>query len=315
MKHEHPLRKQYTAVRLTDAERASMRAAVHAHIHPSIQGSIRSPFRSFMYAATRPVAALLVVSCIGVTTSGVTYASQSALPDEALYPVKMFAEHVETLFAQTSHARVQTAGAHALRRIQEATRMHLEKRMTAEHEQQLSESVREELVRISHVVATQDTDTSTARESAVVLAKVVGYTNVLNQTVSDELSEAQELSFAKATTGVTAEAGHSSPLVDQIEFFVDTHEDAIADAVSNDADIVAEHFIGEIGENLLAETPDPLVEATVAAVISSERIMDMFPSEKGERVLHALADMAEGSASVEAFNAHAAVDSDHLQNI
>lgn len=311
MKHEHSLKKHYTSVRLSDDERAAVRGAIHAHIQ-SKRKSILSPFHAVVFSATRPVAALLIVSCIGVGTSGVSYASKTALPDETLYSVKLFTERIETAFAQTSHAQVKTAGAHALRRIQEATRMHLEGRMTTEHEQSLSESIREELVRISHVVATQDTDTSTARESAVVLAKVVGYTNVLSQ--SARPNEGPTNTMARVNAAPTFEES-TSPLVEQIEFFVDTHEDAIAEAVSNDTNIVADHFIGEIGANLLEETPDPLVEATVTAVIASERIIDMFPAEKGERVLHALADMAEGSASVEAMNAHTAVDSGHLQNI
>lgn len=300
MKHNHILNKHYTSVRLTDAERTTIHAAIQAHMHVRTK-AVPSPLSSFFYTARRPVAALLLVSFLGITTSGVSYAAQTSLPDESLYPIKILTERIETVFAQTSHAQVRTAGAHALRRIQEATRMHLEGRMTHQHEQALSEAVREELVRISEVVATQQSDTYTARESAIVLAKVVGYTNVLNQTTTPIQAPVDDAQVA--STSAQHVTTHASPLVEQIEFFVETHEDAIAAAVSNDANIVADHFIGEIGAVFLEETPDPLVEATVTAVIASEGIVDMFPAEKGDRVLHALADMAEGSASAEVLNA------------
>ncbi len=312
MKHNHILKKHYTSVHLTDVERASIRTAIHSHIQLHA-ASIPSPFASFFHVASKPVAAMLIISFIGATTSGMSYAAQSALPDESLYPLKMLTERIETAFAQTSHAQVRVAGEHAIRRIQEATRMHLEGRMTEQHEDTLTESVRGELVRISGVVAEQSSDTPTARESAIVLAKVVGYTNVLTQTAGPAGGGVD--TAAARMIAVGAEEQHTSPLVQQIEFFVDTHEDAIAEAVSNDGNIIAEHFISEIGASLLEETPDPLVEATVNAVISSERVMEMFPAEKGKRVLHALADMAEGSASVDVLNAQVDVDSTPLQNI
>lgn len=314
MKHNNRLTQHYASVRLTAEERADMQSAILAHMHAP-KGAIRSPFYALISPyTTRPVAALLVVAILGISTSGITYASQSALPDEALYSVKRLSERVETLLARTSHSQVETAGRHALKRIQEATQMHIEGRMTSDHEIALSDSVREELLRVSHVVAIQEDDTPTARESAVVLAKVVGYTNVLNQASAEESIEIGP--SAQALTGVSdaLSGGRVSPLVEQIEFFVDSHEDAIAEAVSNDANIVAENFIGEIGATLLKQTPDPLVEATITAVIVSENALDMFPEEKGSRVLHALADMAEGTATVEVMNTQSASHS-HLQNI
>lgn len=313
MKHNHPLIKQYTSIHLSEDERAHIHSALIEHMRVSKRATPSPFYVSFIPHATRPVAALLVVAILGISTSGITYASQSALPDETLYSVKRFSERVETLFARTAHSQVRTAGGHALRRIQEATRMHIEGRMTADHESTLSESVREELLRISHVVATQENDTPTARESAVVLAKVVGYTNVLNQASAPEVpSELNAVAHRIVSdTHVTTSV---SPLVEQLEFFVDSHEDAIAEAVSNDVNIVAEHFIGEMGAAFLEESPDPLVEATITAVISSESVLDMFPAEKGTRVLHALADMAEGTATVELMNTQT-VSHEHLQNI
>ncbi len=304
MKHKHPFTRHYTTVHLRVEEREHIRAHIRSHIART-KLSVKSPFSvPFLSTFSRPVAAVLIVTLCGISTSGVTYAAQSALPDETLYPVKRFSERIESMLARTSHAQVKTAGAHALARIQEATHMHLEGRMTTEIEEELSDSIRGELLAISHVVARQEEDTPTARESAIVLGKVVGYTNVLNQTIQTEgdAIEAESVMQMK----VAAVDPQTSPLVEQIEYFVDTHEDAIAGAVSNDNAIVAEHFISEIGSAFLQESPDPLVEATITAVVSSEHVSDIFPSEKGSRVLHALADMAEGTATAEALSAHTA---------
>ncbi|MFM2414558.1 MAG: hypothetical protein RI911_251 [Candidatus Parcubacteria bacterium] len=303
MKHKHTLRDLYSSVNLYEEERDNMRMHVMTHVRE--QGSCKpSPYFPFLVlpSSQKTIAGLFLSLTVLVGTGGVSYASSEALPGDRLYAFKKIGESIESMAAFSSESVVRTAGKHALRRIKETTSLKAKGPISPEIELDIAQSLQKNLNTISTIVQTQGPDTATAQESAVALGKIVGYTNVLSYVDAQGhfTTEVENFSRSALVTEVAAsEAGAValSPVITVAEAFVAEHEDVIAEAVTNDAEIVAEQFVTTISDAVLSETTDPLTKATIQAIVASETIGMFVAEQKGARVLHALADMAEGEAS------------------
>lgn len=120
----HPLIASAAALSLSKDEKVAMKADLllfmerhHARTQDAQQSSV--PFWSvFSFLLRLPVAACFVLL---IGASGVAYASQSALPGTALYPLKIhMLEAVATTLAQSPKAQAQLQADLALERLREA---------------------------------------------------------------------------------------------------------------------------------------------------------------------------------------------------
>lgn len=90
---------------------------------------------------TRMIIALLVAFGL---TAGTSFAAQSTLPGDTLYPVKIHLnEGVEALVAVGAKADAEVKAKHALTRLEEAGKLNAEGRLTAEHKGEVEQRFRE----------------------------------------------------------------------------------------------------------------------------------------------------------------------------
>ncbi len=106
-------------ISMTSTERARIRSGLQSYIlkHPT---SIQSPFWSvfFMRPALAGLAGLVILLGSGASLS---FASQESLPDEALYPIKIFREELVSLTKTTPKEKADYSIVRVETRLQEAT--------------------------------------------------------------------------------------------------------------------------------------------------------------------------------------------------
>lgn len=116
------LQNEANKLRMTPAERATMKALIFGVPSPATVAPAQSPYFIFSYQFlhTRVLAgALAVVLVFG--GAGTTAAAQGALPGDWLYPVKVSVnEAVEVALATTPKARAEVSAKLAERRVEEA---------------------------------------------------------------------------------------------------------------------------------------------------------------------------------------------------
>lgn len=135
------IKKAADSVRLSDKERRDMSYVVreymaHKPIPRGEYSSISIQWFSFAWIQ-RPVAAALAL--VFIFSSGVSYAAESALPGDALYPVKtMINESVKVALATDTEAKANVQIELAERRIEEAAVLASENRLDAETQSALA---------------------------------------------------------------------------------------------------------------------------------------------------------------------------------
>ena len=120
---------------LTDAERAAIRADFIAHMRarPYTQTRAENPLQTIaFFLFKKPAAITLCLSLVVFGAGSVAYASNNSLPGEALYTIKVnVVEEVKSAFlSKEKKARFEVE--RTARRIQEATKLASENRLTPE---------------------------------------------------------------------------------------------------------------------------------------------------------------------------------------
>lgn len=133
-------------IRLSEAARERVRAelSAYADLHAMpVAGAHSFDLGAFVMAAlirSRPFAAgaLAVLIALG-TGSSATFAAESALPGEALYPVKVLVnEPVAAVFAGSGEAKARYHAKLAVRRVEEAVALEARGALTTDVEQALA---------------------------------------------------------------------------------------------------------------------------------------------------------------------------------
>ena len=146
-------------IRLSDEAKNGIRANLLAHMHahpaseavPSPYLSYFAPYTSFTFGRAPAFAlALILVLAVG---GGTAYASEGALPGDALYPVKVgIIELARKILAMTSQTKAEVSISIALTRLHEAEQLSAQSRLTAsssaELQQRFDESLAEAFVHL-----------------------------------------------------------------------------------------------------------------------------------------------------------------------
>ncbi|MBI5155998.1 hypothetical protein HZA45_01850 [Candidatus Peregrinibacteria bacterium] len=144
-------------IRLTPAERATMLT----HIL-----STPAPQRFSLLFSMKQLAAVCAAFVL-VAGSGITYAAESSLPGDVLYPVKDVTERLRGTLAVNAKAKAEWHSTLALRRLEEGETLAAQGRLTAETEAELTERFRGHADEVAQDIALlADTDES---ESAATL--------------------------------------------------------------------------------------------------------------------------------------------------
>ncbi len=119
-------------VRLTPAEREAMLRSIL---------STPAPWSFSLLFSMKQMAAVCAAFVL-VAGSGITYAAESALPGDVLYPVKDVTERLRGTLAVNAKAKAEWHSTLALRRLEEGETLAAQGRLTAEAEVQLTERFR-----------------------------------------------------------------------------------------------------------------------------------------------------------------------------
>ncbi len=113
-------------VRLTTEEKTQMRSALLEHMHagvPTPGRPVPSPYFAFSIFHVRAFAGALIVVFL-VSTGGISYAAEGALPGDLLYPIKISVnEEVRVALARSDVERAAVEAERAERRLEEAGKL------------------------------------------------------------------------------------------------------------------------------------------------------------------------------------------------
>lgn len=104
------------------AQKSAFRSVLQAHMnaYPVLEGLAKpSVLRAAFLYAHKPALAFLLIILLLMGTTGATFASQNALPGNALYPVKLATEKVRLTIAADPTEKTRLHLAFASRRLQE----------------------------------------------------------------------------------------------------------------------------------------------------------------------------------------------------
>lgn len=148
---------------LSVEEREQMRRTVHAYMEmkplreASVVGSQK--YRIQWFFSPRPIAAALVM-VLFVSTTGVSYAAQGALPGDLLYPIKTHVnEPVSGALASSASAKTAWAMKVAGERIKEAATLAAEGRLSSTTQQEIQTNFEEHAQQAINSIA-QEASTS-----------------------------------------------------------------------------------------------------------------------------------------------------------
>ncbi|MCR4280712.1 MAG: DUF5667 domain-containing protein [Candidatus Kaiserbacteria bacterium] len=208
--HEY-LKKAGEEISLTHEEREKMRGVLHAYMAmkpiPS-QAPQMSPISGWSMErifARRAFAASLI-AVVFVSTAGISYAAEGALPGDLLYPVKTHVnEPVRGAFAVSPSAKSAWAMSVAGERIKEATMLAAEGRLSPAHQQELQANFESHARKASENISAQaSTSPEKSTETAVRFeAQLSEYERVLTQ-----VGEEKKIAVGTLVSSVQAEREH-----------------------------------------------------------------------------------------------------------
>lgn len=215
-KFHNSIKKTGEDISLSAAERARMRNTVRAYMEMKparVQragGPLRAPaplpasgwFFTFRFFNLRPVAAVLVLALF-ISSAGVSYAAQSALPGDVLYPVKTHLnEPLKGAFAASAEAKTAWAMDVAGERVREAATLAAEGRLNASTQQELQANFEQYAKKAAAGIAKNASSSPEASSEDAVRfeARLSEYENVLAQ-----IGAAKNVDVAALTSSVQAE--------------------------------------------------------------------------------------------------------------
>ncbi|MBP9821710.1 MAG: hypothetical protein KBC98_02400 [Candidatus Pacebacteria bacterium] len=126
-------------ISMTGEERARIRSSLQSYMlkHPA---SIQSPFWStfFMRPALAGLAGLVILLGSG---AGISSASQESLPNESLYPIKIFREELVSLTKTTPREKADYGIVRVEKRLQEATVLAKTNKLEPELKQKIADNI------------------------------------------------------------------------------------------------------------------------------------------------------------------------------
>ena len=206
-------------IALTQEERASMRRTIHAYMEMKPLRTLsasRSSVSAFpwLHMYYRPFAAVLVLGLF-VSSAGVSYAAQQALPGDLLYPIKTNVdEPIQGALALSASAKTEWAMAVAGDRIEEAATLAAEGRLDPSTQAALQQNFQEHAAIAENNIAQEaSTSPETGAETATRFgAQLSEYQRVLTDvgdsqhvTVAPLASSVQNVNARIATIGARAE--------------------------------------------------------------------------------------------------------------
>jgi len=205
------LKKAGDDVSLSSAERERMKRTIHEYMAmkpPRAQSApeVVSPAWNIeRFFALRPVAASLIVAFF-VSTAGVSYAAEGALPGDALYPIKTHVnEAVAGALAVSAPAKAAWAMNVAGARIKEAATLAAQGRLNADTQEELRTSFETHAKTASRAIAEEASSSpETSAEVAVSFeAQLSEYERVLTQ-----VGTAKDVSVGTLASSVRSERTH-----------------------------------------------------------------------------------------------------------
>ena len=184
-KFHNSIKKAGEEISLTNAERVQMRRTLHSYMEMKpLRTSASAPVMTFGWLFTmRPVAAVLVLA-VFVSSAGVSYASENALPGDVLYPIKIRVnEPVKGALAVSASAKTAWAMDVAGERVKEAATLAAEGRWNTKTQDELQVDF-ERHARQATVAMEENASSSpeVSGEAAVRFeAQLTEYENVLAQ--------------------------------------------------------------------------------------------------------------------------------------
>ena len=288
--HTH-LKKVGEEVSLTQEERARMRRTLYAYMEmkpvrttaPIISVSTVSTFGSFFMF--RPVAAVLVLALF-ISSTGISYAAEDALPGDVLYPIKTYInEPVQGALAVSASAKAAWAANVAGTRVQEAATLAAEGRLSASTQQQLQADFEQHAQVATNAIAeTASSSPDQSTEAAVRFeAQLSEYENVLTQ-----IGTAKNIDVASLTSSIKNERGHIAAIRAQTE--------------SSDTDYSAATGMG-IAARAELDASTKLAHAVSESLSASSAQIVATQLDDASSSISAGDDFAAQSAGTEAINA------------
>ena len=203
-KFHNSIKKAGEEISLTNAERVQMRRTLHSYMEMKpLRTSASAPVMTFGWLFTmRPVAAVLVLA-VFVSSAGVSYASENALPGDVLYPIKIRVnEPVKGALAVSASAKTAWAMDVAGERVKEAATLAAEGRLNSKTQDELQVDF-ERHARQATVAMEENASSSpeVSGEAAVRFeAQLTEYENVLAQ-----IGAAKDVDVVVLTSSVKSE--------------------------------------------------------------------------------------------------------------
>ncbi len=146
MNNEHDIFNTLKTKTLSPSERVHMRAHLDAYraAHPvsntsATTGRVRSPFNLFDFSRPLPAFASLLI--LVLSSGGVVYAGEGAVPGDLLYGVKVnVTEPVRVALAKDEGVRADLEAWRALRRLEEAQTLAVRDSLSFERKERLEEN-------------------------------------------------------------------------------------------------------------------------------------------------------------------------------
>lgn len=207
------IKKAGDGVSLTHEERDRMRRTIHAYMEMK---PLRAPARPVAVAwsmqwvfAPRSIAAVLIVGLFA-SSGGVSYAAQSALPGDLLYPIKTRVnEPLAGTLAVTASAKTAWAMDVASERVKEAATLAASGRLSSTTQEQLQANFEEHAQVAEQAITAQASSSPDDGSEAAVRfeARLSEYENVLTQ-----VGLAQRVDVGALAASINAHASHVAKL-------------------------------------------------------------------------------------------------------
>ncbi len=206
-KFHNSIKKAGEEISLTNDERARMRRTLHSYMEMKPLRTLAStPVPTFgWFFRFRPVAAVLVLTLF-VSSGGVSYAAENALPGDILYPIKTHVnESVKGVLAVSASAKTAWAMNVAGERVKEAATLAAEGRLRATTRQELQADFEQHAQQATAQITRDANSTPDANSETAVRfeAQLSEYENVLAR-----IGTAKNVDIASLTSSVKKEREH-----------------------------------------------------------------------------------------------------------
>jgi len=255
-------------ISLSHTQREQMRRTLHSYMEMKplrAPASVSAPTFAWFFTL-RPVAAALVLALF-VSSAGISYAAEGALPGDFLYPVKIHLnEPVRGALAVSTSAKAEWAANVAGTRVQEAATLAAEGRLSTSTQQDLQASFEQHAQLAADALA--QTATSSPDESAEAAvrfdAQLSEYQSVLTQ-----IGTAKNVDVAPLTSSIQNERGAIAAIQTQTESSDTDHSAAAGMGIAARAQLDASTKLASAVSESLSSSSADIVAAQLDEASSS----------------------------------------------